>query len=83
MTDDTRLICSKQSDGGSGGSSKDVVELTDDNFDKTVLQSDDVWLVEFFAPWCGHCKKYVWQQTQSHEEPKFKLWAEQDKHLIN
>uniref|UniRef100_A0A8C7YG59 Protein disulfide-isomerase A6 n=1 Tax=Oryzias sinensis TaxID=183150 RepID=A0A8C7YG59_9TELE len=38
------------------GSSKDVVELTDDNFDKTVLQSDDVWLVEFFAPWCGHCK---------------------------
>uniref|UniRef100_A0A3P9KWZ5 Protein disulfide-isomerase A6 n=1 Tax=Oryzias latipes TaxID=8090 RepID=A0A3P9KWZ5_ORYLA len=44
------------SDSGSSGSSKDVVELTDDNFDKTVLQSDDVWLVEFFAPWCGHCK---------------------------
>uniref|UniRef100_A0AAQ6AMW5 Protein disulfide-isomerase A6 n=1 Tax=Amphiprion ocellaris TaxID=80972 RepID=A0AAQ6AMW5_AMPOC len=39
-----------------GGSKKDVVELTDDNFDKMVLESDDVWLVEFFAPWCGHCK---------------------------
>lgn len=35
--------------GGSGGSS-DVVELTDSNFDKLVLQSDDVWLVEFYAP---------------------------------
>lgn len=31
--------------GGSGGSS-DVIELTDSNFDKLVLQSDDVWLVE-------------------------------------
>ncbi|XP_069831829.1 protein disulfide-isomerase A6 [Dendropsophus ebraccatus] len=40
----------------SGGSKKDVIELTDDNFDRQVLGSDEVWLVEFFAPWCGHCK---------------------------
>ncbi|XP_030635297.1 protein disulfide-isomerase A6 [Chanos chanos] len=44
----------RQSGGGSG--KKDVVELTDDNFDKMVLNSDDIWMVEFFAPWCGHCK---------------------------
>ncbi|XP_054618174.1 protein disulfide-isomerase A6 [Dunckerocampus dactyliophorus] len=46
----------RQSGGDSGGSKKDVVELTDDNFDEMVLESNDVWLVEFFAPWCGHCK---------------------------
>lgn len=33
-----------------------VVMLNKDNFDKEVIQSDDIWLVEFFANWCG--KKY-------------------------
>lgn len=43
---------SSGSGGGSKSSTEDVIELTDANFDKLVLQSDDVWLVEFFAPWC-------------------------------
>jgi protein disulfide-isomerase A6 len=37
-------------------SSDDVVELTQSNFKDLVLNSDDLWLVEFYAPWCGHCK---------------------------
>lgn len=36
-----------------------MVELTDDNFDQMVLEGGEVWMVEFFAPWCGHCKKSV------------------------
>lgn len=30
--------------------------LVADNFDELVLQSGKVVLVEFYAPWCGHCK---------------------------
>lgn len=33
-----------------------MIELTDDSFDENVLDSEDVWMVEFYAPWCGHCK---------------------------
>jgi len=32
-------------------SSDDVVELTAANFNSKVLQSNDLWLVEFYAPW--------------------------------
>ena len=39
------------STGGGGGSEKAVIELTDKNFEELVLQSEDMWLVEFFAPW--------------------------------
>jgi protein disulfide-isomerase A6 len=35
----------------------DVAILTDENFEKKVLDSKRVWLVEFYAPWCGHCKQ--------------------------
>jgi protein disulfide-isomerase A6 len=37
----------------------DVVELTVDNFKTDVVESGDLWFVEFFAPWCGHCKTLV------------------------
>ena len=33
------------------GSKEDVVELTDGNFEREVLNSKDLVLVEFFAPW--------------------------------
>lgn len=33
----------------------DVIDLTPDTFDE-VVNPDPLMLVEFFAPWCGHCK---------------------------
>lgn len=64
--------------GGSGkGDVDDVVELTESNFDKLVLNSEDVWLVEFFAPWCGHCKNLApeWRKAATELKGKVKLGA--------
>ena len=34
-----------------------VEDLTDANFKTKVLDSEEMWLVEFYAPWCGHCQQ--------------------------
>lgn len=78
-----QLSGKKSGGGGSGGGSSsgsgssDVVELTDSNFEKLVLKSDDMWLVEFFAPWCGHCKNLApqWEIAATDLKGKVKLGA--------
>jgi len=30
--------------------------VTSSNIDEVVFASKDIWFLEFYAPWCGHCK---------------------------
>lgn len=45
-------------------SNDDVVQLDPSNFDRLVIQSSDVWLIEFYAPWCG--RKLLISMIDSH-----------------
>lgn len=47
-------------------------ELTNENFDKKIMKGP--WIVDFFAPWCGHCQ---------HLAPTWKKLATELKNQIN
>ncbi|KAK1296843.1 Protein disulfide isomerase-like 2-3 [Acorus calamus] len=51
------------------------IELNSGNFDELVLKSKELWIVEFFAPCYGHCKKLApeWKKAANSLKEKVKL----------
>merc|ERR1711981_942672 len=65
------------------GSNDKVVNLDSSNFEQKVVNSDELWLVEFYAPWCGHCKTLTpaWKQAAEELDGVVNLGAvDADKH---
>ena len=53
-----------------GEESTQSLLLTEANFDSEVVESGRSVFVQFFAPWCGHCKKMgpAWESLAAHYE---------------
>jgi len=64
-------------------SSSEVVDLNPANFDRLVMQSDAVWIVEFYAPWCGHCQQFVPEYSKAATALKVKCVYQEVKHVLS
>lgn len=50
------VLAAAEEDKYRGPSEEDVIVLDADNLESTIYESDETWLLELYAPWCGHCK---------------------------
>jgi protein disulfide-isomerase A6 len=49
-------VAHSEEDVYNGPSEEDVIVLDKDNLEDTIFSSEDTWMLELYAPWCGHCK---------------------------
>ena len=66
-----------------------VIEVNSDNFEKEVRKSNIPVIVDFYADWCGHCKKLkpVWdkaaEQVNKEEKRMLKVNCDGDVDVSN
>ena len=44
---------------------KHITSLTEKLWERRVGQTDTVWIIEFYAPWCSHCQSLVEDYKQA------------------
>ena len=52
-----------------------VIELLDSNLTSSIYNSEYLWIVEFYAHWCGHCQRFapVWVELARQFEGTYVL----------
>ena len=52
-----------------------VEEIEEEEYNRTVIESDDVWIVEFYAPWCVWGRRGNTRELQSCTEVTTNSWV--------
>ena len=55
--------------------SNHVIDLTASEFYAKVGSKEDTWFIEFYAPWCGHCKRFAPQYEELAKNLEGKIYV--------
>ena len=52
-----------------------VIELTNKNITQVLMNPTQVWYIEFYMHWCGHCQKFspLWKELANQFDGKEKI----------
>ena len=51
-----------------------VTQLNRQAFLDNVLDSEDAWIIDFYAPWCGHCIQFAPDFEKAAKVSKDSIW---------
>ena len=68
-------VLGKKGKGSKKRRNSDVIVLNGKSFGEQVIDGSDNWIIKFYAPWCGHCKKLapIWEKVATSLKGKVKV----------